>query len=225
MRRPDRVRFEADKIFPLSSFSSYNKRDIFQRYQSLLGINQQYMCCNENERRLDRGHLVPVADFITNPLMASTFKMINVIPQFHSINAGNWNIIEEWVRHPSNTPARVCSGVLPYVLKLSKKINSDSDMSVSQDSLVALYLQEKNRIPVPLWTYKIVRSFRNVRTVFLQYNNIYDNQPPTPPAGLCRPIVCPSTIKLRNVNFFGYTFCCDEKHFLDKNAPHLINYC
>lgn len=222
MRRPDRVRFEADKLFSLSSFSAYNKHEIYKRYKTLLGNEQQYMGPNEDERRIDRGHLVPVADFISNPLMASTFKMINVIPQFHSINAGNWNRIEEWARHPTNTPAHVCSGTLPLVLQLPS--NKALTLNGSEPH-VDVYLQDHGKIPVPLWTFKVVRNFRNVRTVFLQYNNIYDHRIPKPLKDVCRPIACPSAIELNNINLFGYTFCCDERLFMEKYAPHLMQHC
>ncbi|KRF99134.1 uncharacterized protein Dwil_GK27687 [Drosophila willistoni] len=47
----------------------------------------------------DRGHLIAADDFLTYDQKVATFKMVNVIPQFNSIQAtGNWFKIEKFVR-------------------------------------------------------------------------------------------------------------------------------
>uniref|UniRef100_A0A1A9VV79 Endonuclease n=1 Tax=Glossina austeni TaxID=7395 RepID=A0A1A9VV79_GLOAU len=210
--RPDKLLFNPDEIFTMNFFTAYNKRDIYARFRELLGAQQPFMSYNEQERRIDRGHLVPVADFMTNNMMSATFKLINVIPQFHSINDGNWNVLEEWARNPINTPAKVCNGALNFVLELPS----------SSNEYVAIYLMSR-MIPIPLWTYKVVFNSRNVRTVFLQYNNIHDTIAPNIPTDNCILVPCP--LNLKNSNFYGYTVCCEQQHFMETNLPNLEKYC
>uniref|UniRef100_A0A1B0B123 Endonuclease n=1 Tax=Glossina palpalis gambiensis TaxID=67801 RepID=A0A1B0B123_9MUSC len=214
MRRPDKLLFNPDNIFTLNFFSAYNKRGIYARFCELLGAEQPFMSYNEQERRIDRGHLTPVADFMTNNMMSATFKLINAIPQFHSINGGNWNILEEWARNPINTPAKVCNGALSFVLELPN----------SSNQYVAMYLKGR-MIPIPLWTFKVVLNSRGVRTVFLQYNNIHDRTAPNIPIDNCISVPCPSNLIVNNSIFNGYTVCCEQQHFMKKNLPNLEKYC
>lgn len=213
--RPQGMQFDPDEIFTMNIFAAYNKRSIYSRFQSLLGAEQSFMSPNEQERRFDRGHLTPAGDFMTNSLIASTFKMINVIPQFHAINDGNWRLMEEWARNPINTPCKVCSGAFDWVLKLPNSEGRD----------VEIYFNG-NSIPVPLWTYKVVLNRNGQRTVFVQYNNIHDKRvPPQLPANICRTVSCPTNIYLHPSNFNGYTYCCEEAHFMNSVVPHLRGYC
>uniref|UniRef100_D3TQB6 Mitochondrial endonuclease n=1 Tax=Glossina morsitans morsitans TaxID=37546 RepID=D3TQB6_GLOMM len=201
--RADGYTFNPDDIFTAAVFASYNKRDIFNTFERLLGPNQRFFGRNEDERRIDRGHLTAAGDFMTNNMIRNTFRMINVIPQFHSINNGNWREIEEWARNGNNAPARVCSGAFDMVVHLPNRRNT----------LVPIYLRGTNSIPIPLWTYKIVKNRSKQRTAFLQYNNIHDNHmPPTIPREIgCVVVECPLT--LTRSSALGYTFCCEPLHF------------
>lgn len=174
------------------------------------------MSPNEQERRFDRGHLVPVTGFMCNSLLMSTFKMINVIPQFHMINEGNWKNLEEWARNPANAPCSVCSGALDYVLELPN----------DQGQYVPIYFGEKQLIPVPLWTYKIITTRTGESYAFLQYNNIHDrNMPPPIPRGLCVGSQCPRSLTLSASNEKGYTYCCDPQQFIRNVVPNLRGQC
>uniref|UniRef100_A0A1I8NHU4 DNA/RNA non-specific endonuclease/pyrophosphatase/phosphodiesterase domain-containing protein n=1 Tax=Musca domestica TaxID=7370 RepID=A0A1I8NHU4_MUSDO len=213
--RPFGMQFDPDEIFTMNIFSAYNKRNIFANFQNRLGHQQSYMSPDEQERRFDRGHLTAAGDFMTNTLIASTFKMINVIPQFHAINDGNWRLMEEWARSPANTPSKVCSGAFNYILHLT---------NAEGQEVPIFFLDE--RIPVPLWTFKVVLDRNGERTVFVQYNNIHDSRvPPQLPADICRTIACPSTLRLTPSNFLGYTYCCDPGHFMNQVMPNLRGYC
>ncbi|XP_075156571.1 salivary endonuclease-like [Haematobia irritans] len=213
--RPRDMRFDPDEIFTMNIFSAFNKRDILARFKQLLGPQQTFMGYDEQERRFDRGHLTPAGDFMFNTLIASSFKMINVIPQFHSINDGNWRRLEEWARNPMNTPSKVCSGAFPMVLRLPNSEGQD----------IPIFFRNE-RIPVPLWTFKIVLNRDGVRTVFVQYNNIHDTRmPPQFPDVRCKIVACPSSLYLMQSNFLGYTYCCDERQFMDQMMPHLKGYC
>lgn len=46
----------------------------------------------------DRGHMSPAGDASTLSNEKETFSMANVVPQFHSLNAGQWERIENYVR-------------------------------------------------------------------------------------------------------------------------------
>uniref|UniRef100_A0A1I8NVA7 DNA/RNA non-specific endonuclease/pyrophosphatase/phosphodiesterase domain-containing protein n=1 Tax=Stomoxys calcitrans TaxID=35570 RepID=A0A1I8NVA7_STOCA len=213
--RPRDMRFDPDEIFTMNIFAAYNKRSILSRFNGLLGSQQTFMGFDEQVRRFDRGHFTPAGDFMLNTLIRSTFKMINVIPQFHAINDGNWRLMEEWARNPLNTPSKVCSGAFDWVLQLP---NSNGDD-------VEIYFSDR-LIPVPLWTYKVVLSRDGVRTVFLQYNNIHDQRvPPQIPGDICRIVACPSSIFLTQSNFLGYTYCCGQEHFMNQVVPNLRGYC
>ncbi|KAI8121160.1 hypothetical protein CVS40_7701 [Lucilia cuprina] len=212
--RPYGMMFDPDEIFTMKIFSAYNKRDIYAQFRRILGDEQRFMPDNAGEERFDRGHLTPVADYMSNTLIATTFKMINVIPQFHPINDGNWKQMEEWARSPINTPAKVCSGAFHWVLHL---LDTDG-------YLRAMYLRD-DIIPIPLWTYKIVLNRNGIRTVFLQYNNIHDKQmPPKIPGEICPEVACPSNIHLAKSNYWGYTFCCEPEHFITNIVPNLKDF-
>lgn len=47
----------------------------------------------------DRGHMSPAGDPLTIAAEDDTFSMANVVPQLHVLNAGEWEKIEESVRH------------------------------------------------------------------------------------------------------------------------------
>lgn len=46
----------------------------------------------------DRGHMTPAGDASTLTSEGETFSMANVVPQFHKLNAGEWEKIETYVR-------------------------------------------------------------------------------------------------------------------------------
>ncbi|XP_061400283.1 uncharacterized protein LOC133336007 [Musca vetustissima] len=207
--RPFGMQFDPDEIFTMNIFSAYNKRSIYAKFQSRLGFQQSFMSSNEQNRRFDRGHLTAAGDFMTNTLIASTFKMINVIPQFHAINDGNWRLMEEWARNPANTPSKVCSGAFDYVLTLPNDAGNE----------IPIYFGNNDLIPVPLWTFKVVLDRNGVRTVFVQYNNIHDQRvPPQLPGNICKTVSCPTSLYLTPSNYLGYTYCCDQDDFMNRIA-------
>lgn len=68
-----------------------------------------------------------------------------------------------------------------------------------------------SKIPVPEWTYKVVRDATgNGLYVFLTYNSTFQMEKP-PCLAICYPVNCP--IHLPNNPNDGYTFCCDPKRF------------
>lgn len=66
-----------------------------QYYKILLGTNQQYF---NSTSFLSRGHLTPDADFELTTAQFATYFYVNVVPQFQTINGGNWIRVENLAR-------------------------------------------------------------------------------------------------------------------------------
>ncbi|XP_001989630.2 uncharacterized protein LOC6563174 [Drosophila grimshawi] len=201
--RPN-VRFTTDQLITPAQASSYLTRNIFRTFGRIYGQNQQYIR-NNRDLVINRGHLTASSDFLFGDQAAGTFKYLNVVPQFQSINDGNWRFIEEWVRTqiPSNSVLNVRTGALG-VLSLAD--------SSSRRTLRQAYLAGPNQNPVPTWMYKIVRDATNRPLhAFITYNNVFVRARPRQPANCQTPIPCP--LNLRNTAAMGYTYCCDPATF------------
>lgn len=187
---------------------------------------------NNPDHIIDRGHLTANADFGTVNLQRSTFFMENVIPQFKTINNGNWLTIEKWARTISlpSTYSLVCSGVLDCNLDTEQTSDKNCVLqlkNVDNDLMTPIFLYDTKSIPIPLWMFKIVKRYEphNDHSVFLAYNNIYERQPQSvqPPSDVCVQKQCP--LALRNTVKEGLTFCCDYATFIRKAVPQLNGKC
>ncbi|KAH8272897.1 hypothetical protein KR018_008411, partial [Drosophila ironensis] len=198
-RRP-MVDFVADELFSPIEAAAYLKSNIFFAFQYIYGDNQSYLA-NPRSLIINRGHLVASADFLFLDQMSSTFRYLNVVPQMKSINDGNWERIERWVRNqiPQSSFFRVKTGAIGI-------LTLQSTGGTYKPAFLA-----GSRVPVPAWTYKVVRDARGNRLyVFLTYNNgFYMDRPQV--LDICRPVACP--LSLPNCQNEGYTFCCNPKHF------------
>lgn len=156
---------------------------------------------------LARGHLTPDADFVFPSAQFSTYFLMNVCPQFQSINAGNWLKVESLTRRIAehfNNDLTIYTGVYKQ-LKL-KNINVGNN--------VPLYLGNRDKIPVPEWIWKVLKNeAANSAIVFITLNN---------PFALANEIqefctnVCDRTFL--NLKHFqnarkGYTYCCELNEF------------
>ncbi|KAH8356718.1 hypothetical protein KR200_006257, partial [Drosophila serrata] len=194
------VEFVADQMFSPLEASAYLKSNIYFAFNCIYGNAQTYLL-NVRSLVINRGHLVASADFLFVDQMSSTFRYLNVVPQFKSINDGNWEKIEGWVRSqvPPSSYFRVKSGGIG-ILELPDA-NGDYKAAFLAGS----------KIPVPEWTYKVVRDDQgNGLYVFLTYNNTFKSEKPKCP-NICRQVYCP--LSLANNAYNGYTFCCDPKNF------------
>ncbi|XP_017086421.2 uncharacterized protein LOC108118316 [Drosophila eugracilis] len=87
-----------DKLFSpspvMSPFhaNSFFKGEIYDRFKKIYGERQNYVA--NGAEVINRGHLTASSDFLFEDQLSSTYKLVNVVPQFASINSGNWNIIE-----------------------------------------------------------------------------------------------------------------------------------
>lgn len=198
-RRPF-VDFVADDMFSPREAAAYLKSNIYFSFRAIYGDGQSYLP-NPRALVINRGHLVASADFLFVDQMGSTFRYLNVVPQFKSINDGNWEKIERWVRSqiPPSSYFRVKSGGIG-VLSLP-----DANGTFQPAFLAG------SKIPVPEWTYKVVRDASgNGLYVFLTYNNTFSMDRPQV-LDICHTVGCP--INLPNTSYQGYTFCCNPKSF------------
>ncbi|KAM7347096.1 salivary protein Tsal2A-like [Cochliomyia hominivorax] len=218
--RPDFL-FNPDDIFYGKYFYAFTQANIFKRFNTLLGKKQNYMDIKNSNHIINRGHLTPCADFTLTNLKRSTFQMVNAMPEFKTIDNGNWRLIEQWARHPTRTPSNICTGVLGQNLDKSLDYVLTLKHSVT-NKLTPIFLTDDRKIPIPLWIYKIV-DYQGTKTVFLTLNNIYHKGAVQVPSDVCNEVKCPLKLP-RNVQM-GYTFCCEYNHFITKNVPNLQSVC
>lgn len=194
------VEFTTDEIVTPAVAAGYMKRYIYNVFRDIFGQSQRYIP-DARALIINRGHLVASADFLFIDQMSSTFRYLNIVPQFKTINDGNWEKIERWVRDQliRTSHFRIKTGGID-VLSLSNE----------NDRVCDAYLAG-NKLPVPQWMYKIVLdSVGNRIYVFLAYNSIFRRERP-PALNICQPITCP--ISLPDNAHDGFIFCCDPAIF------------
>ncbi|XP_022231753.2 uncharacterized protein LOC111080439 [Drosophila obscura] len=194
------MEFALNELFSPVEAAAFLKSNIFHTFNCIYGDGQTYLR-SARDLVINRGHLVASADFLFLDQMGSTFRYLNVVPQFKSINDGNWEKIERWVRSivPPSTPFRVKSGGIGTLMLPDRS-------GVFQQAFLS-----GSKIPVPEWTYKVVRdvSGRGLY-VFLTYNCTFQRERPQV-LDICKPVSCP--LSLPNTPHDGFTYCCDPTEF------------
>ncbi|XP_030383264.1 uncharacterized protein LOC115630749 [Scaptodrosophila lebanonensis] len=201
------VAWSADGVITPGQERAFLRGNIYATFQNLFGVRNRYIS-NNQVTVINRGHLAAAGDFFFGDQMCGTFKYVNAVPQFASINDGNWEAIERWIRSrlPVNSFYNVRTGAVG-VLRLADERSNPPRM---RDVFLG-----NRRFPVPLWMYKSIRNAQNQPLgVFLTLNNIYARAMPAPPA-FCRRVNCP--LQLNNVVSRGFTMCCNPATF---NPPH-----
>ncbi|KAH8394731.1 hypothetical protein KR222_002831, partial [Zaprionus bogoriensis] len=200
-KRPSVDGFTTDGIVTPAQAAAYMKHNLYNAFCSILGQTQRYLP-SARELVINRGHLVASADFLFVDQMVSTFRYLNVVPQFKSINDGNWEKIERWLRDqvPPSSHLRIKTGGID-VLRLRDE----------SGGVCCVYLAAGDRLPVPQWTYKLVRDAtgRGIYA-FLTFNSIFERQRPSTP-DFCRPVACP--LSLPDNADAGFTYCCEPASF------------
>ncbi|XP_064542822.1 uncharacterized protein LOC135431546 [Drosophila montana] len=194
------VEFETDQIVTPQEAAAFMKRNTHDAFNCIFGDNQKYLP-SPSDLVINRGHLVASADFLFCDQMGSTFRYLNVVPQFKSINDGNWEKIERWLRSqvPAATPFRIRTGGID-VLTLQDQHGDERSAYLSG-----------SKLPVPLWIYKTVRDIDgNGIYVFLSYNNIFERNRPEVLHN-CQTVACPVSLP-DNAND-GFIFCCNPNNF------------
>ena len=93
--RPKHLSISSDDLVEPELMLSFKKENVYKTFCELFGTSNIYVQ-SPCVQLLDYGHLVPSGDFIFNSHKHSTFKMINIRAQFHTINSQNWNTLECW---------------------------------------------------------------------------------------------------------------------------------
>lgn len=177
----------------IKAATSFTKSSQMKRLTDILDSSEKaekYL----NQTFLARGHLTPDADMVFVSWQWSTYYYINVIPQWQSINNGNWKAVENAVRGKA---AQLQRDIIIYtggyeVLKLNgKKISL-----------------EPHGLDVPKWSWKVVKdSVTGNGIAFVTSNNPFT----TNVNNLCIDI-CDSNgwnWKERKNYSKGYTICCN----------------
>ena len=173
--------------------SSFTKASQMKRFTDIFGSAEkasEYL----DKTFLVRGHLTPDGDMIFVSWQWSTYYYINVVPQWQSINNGNWKHIESVVRSKA---AQLKYDLVVFtggfdVLKLNNK-----KITLASDGL-----------EVPKWSWKVVLDSSNKNGIaFATYNNPFA----TNVNNLCNDICDENgwNWKERKNYSKGYTICCD----------------
>ncbi|XP_017140044.1 uncharacterized protein LOC108154301 [Drosophila miranda] len=194
------VYFSLDNVLSPADASTFMPSSIYGAFRRIFGENQTYIPFSRDVV-INRGHLTPSADFLYEDQMSATFKYVNVVPQFKTINDRNWEAIERWVRsliHGGGS-LRIKTGAVGTL-----KLPTDSEPPV----LRPIILGDDTKNPVPEWMYKVVRTSTNQPVaIFLTYNNIYAPERPNA-LKFCETVPCP--IFLPNTAVDGFTYCCND---------------
>lgn len=175
----------------VSAASSFTKAKQLERFTSLLGsaVAEEYL----NKTFLARGHLAPDGDMVFISWQWSTYYYINVIPQFQSINNGNWKHIESAVRTKAaqlQRDLKIFTGAFDVLKLKNKKITLDSD-----------------GLEVPKWSWKVVKDENsNSAIAFITLNNPFASSITNICSDLCDDFGW--DWKDRKVFMKGYTICC-----------------
>jgi hypothetical protein len=182
----------------IAAATSFTKASQLKRFTTIFG-NEDKAGEYLNKTYLARGHLAPDGDMIFVSWQWSTYYYINVIPQWQSINNGNWKHVESAVRSKAAALKRnvvIFTGAFD-VLKLNNK-----KISLEPDGL-----------DVPKWSWKVaIDSTGGKGIAFVTYNNPFS----TSVSDLCDDI-CDSSgwgWKERKNFSKGYTICCDVNQLM-----------
>lgn len=182
----------------IAAASSFTKANQLKRFTDIFGNSdkaEEYL----NKTFLARGHLSPDGDMIFAAWQWSTYYYINVIPQWQSINNGNWKHIESAVRSKADqlkTNLIVFTGAFDVLKLNNKKITLEPD-----------------GLEVPKWSWKIAKNAQNGEAIaFVTYNNPFA----TSVTDICRDICNNSGWDWKERKNFskGYTLCCDVSELM-----------
>ncbi|CAO1421375.1 unnamed protein product [Diamesa serratosioi] len=182
----------------IAAATSFTKASQMKRFttifgKSLLGnkqLAQEYMTTTF----LSRGHLTPDGDGIFVSWQMATYFYVNVVPQWQSINNGNWKSIEGAVRRKAG---QLKSDCLIFT--------GAHEILVLNNIPITLH---DNAIEVPLWSWKIIKvPSKNSGIAFVTLNNPFQTFKPTP---LCKDICKETKWDTSNFKDFkkGFTICC-----------------
>ena len=193
----------------------YTCKKQLEKFAYLLGSTAQakkYIICGSYY--LTRGHLAPNADFMFGYQQKATTYYINTAPEWHTINSGNWKILEGAIRkYASNmdTDLTVATGTL--------NVGTLPDIKAQEKPLyMATDSDNKPTVPVPALLWKlVVDKSRNKGIVFIGVND--PHHPNVEKRGyiVCKDVSEQTTSWFDGWDRFkvprGYVYCCSVSDF------------
>jgi hypothetical protein len=209
-----RPSFVKDDFYPGISVDNLYTRNINQQTVStILGSTQlgkKYIADTSNFY-LVRGHLSPKTDFVYGSQQRATFHYVNVLAQWQTFNAGNWDSVETSVRTYANK-----SKLNLDVYTGTYGILTFPDVNGIETELY-LYVDSNNNkaIPVPKLFWKAVYDpTTQAGVVVVGINNPYLSGPQGDYL-ICNDVCSKiSWLKWDQKNITkGYLYCCDVNDF------------
>ncbi|PSN51507.1 hypothetical protein C0J52_00719 [Blattella germanica] len=176
---------------------------------------QKYLVCGSYY--LARGHLAPNADFMFGYQQKATSYYVNTAPQWHTINSGNWKLLEASVRKYASDMAKdltVVTGTLD-VASLPDATGTEHNLYMTTTADL------KPAVPVPALLWKLVLDKSTQRgIVFVGVNDPH-------PSGRRRSVICKDVCDATTSWFVGWDrhkvprgliYCCTVDDFASKSG-------
>ncbi|XP_045109970.1 uncharacterized protein LOC123503923 isoform X2 [Portunus trituberculatus] len=115
---------------------------------------------------LSKGHLAPVADFVLEAEKRATYHYINIVPQWKTINNGNWEKLESAVRKLAKDGAAT--------LDVYTGTHGILELLNMSNCSIKIFLNNKN-LPVPALMWKVIHNPANQTAVAIVMVNDVTN--------------------------------------------------
>ncbi|GJQ81831.1 hypothetical protein Trydic_g370 [Trypoxylus dichotomus] len=192
-----------------------NINDIYSKANQTISINTQlslpptstkYVASN---RYLARGHLTAKTDFIYGAQQDATFICINAVPQWQTLNAGNWKKLETNLKDLATVRGRD----LKIVTGMSDILSYPNDQTGRQTALYMYADRQQKAIPIPKYIWKIAYIEATKEGIaFVGVNDPYftNAQSVTPTYGQTPHILVVE--KSAPCEEYGFVKLCDSNH-------------
>jgi len=213
-----RPAFKEGKLYykSVSASSLYSKRYQNLLFARLAGSSRSKEILSKNY--LARGHLAPDADFVFKEWQDATYYYGNAVPQWQSINNGNWKQLESSVREKAEKDGKqllIRTGSFGVM-----ELAAAADNNRAAAGLKEVWLSskdDKTSIPVPKYLFKTITNTETNSTIAI----LSANNPLLPRVTrstiLCED-VCIQTGWAQQFNHRdeierGIVFCCSPQEF------------
>uniref|UniRef100_A0A1Q3FJ98 Putative deoxyribonuclease i n=1 Tax=Culex tarsalis TaxID=7177 RepID=A0A1Q3FJ98_CULTA len=188
----------------------YSQAQQLVRMTELLGAAEQAKMYVTDTQYLTKGHMTPTGDGIFHTWKHAGFFYENAVPQWKTVNEGNWKRVEELTR--------VIASHMNDDLVVLQGTRGVLELPHANGEAVAITLDTAG-IEVPLWSWKVLKSKKlNAGIAFVTLNNPYE----TKLEKLLCENICQQT-GWSDSQFTdykkGFTYCCDP-NMLVRFVPH-----